>query len=108
MFFLNENKLRAAGDKRPYKEMYKAIGDDLRSAFKMTKPTSGSDGSPTPTGTVAARQQLKRETAPVPRTAASRMSEAAETGKVKTASEIIAGMAQLRGKAQLSNFRKGT
>lgn len=107
LFFLKENQARAAGDKRPYKDLYKAIGDDLRTAFKMTAPAASANGAPTPTGTVAARQALKRETAPVPRTAASRLSEAADTGKVKTPAEIIAGMAAARGKAQLSNFRKG-
>jgi hypothetical protein len=107
LFFLNENKARAAGDKRPYKELYKAIGDDLRSAFKMTKPQAGANAAPTPTGTVAARQALKRDTAPVPRTAASRMSEAADSVKVKTHAEIIAGMAASRGKTQLNPLRKG-
>lgn len=107
LFFLQENKLRAAGDKRVYKDLYKTIGEDLRTAFKMTKPASGAtSGSPTPAGTAAARQALKKETPPVPRTASSRMTEAAETGKVRTASEIIAGMAAQRGKAQLTNFRK--
>ncbi len=106
LFFLKENQARAAGDKKPYKDLYKAIGDDLRSAFKMTAPTASAAGAPTPTGTAAARQALKRETAPVPRTAASRLNEAAETGKVKTPAEIIAGMAAARGKANLTNFRK--
>lgn len=104
LFFLKENQARAAGDKRPYKELYKAIGDDLRTAFKL--PAAGASGAPTPTGTAAARQALKRETAPVPRTAASRLTEAAEATRVKTPSEIIAGMAAQRGKAQLTNFRK--
>ncbi len=107
LFFLRENQARAAGDKRPYADLYKAIGDDLRTAFKMTTPSASASGAPTPTGTVAARQALKRETAPVPRTAASRLSEAAETGKVKTPAEIIAGMAAARGKATLNSYRKG-
>jgi len=106
LFFLKENQARAAGDRRPYKDLYKAIGDDLRTAFKMTSPSASANAAPTPTGTVAARQALKRETAPVPRTAASRLNESAETGKVKTTAEIIAGMAAQRGKANLTNFRK--
>ncbi len=106
LFFLRENQARAAGDKRTYKDLYKAIGDDLRSAFKMTTASASANAAPTPTGTAAARQALKRETAPVPRTAASRLNEAAETGKVKTPAEIIAGMAAARGKANLTNFRK--
>lgn len=108
LFFLKENQARAAGDRRPYKDLYKAIGEDLRTAFKMTATSASASAAPTPTGTVAARQALKRETAPVPRTAASRLSEAAETGKVKTPAEIIAGMAAQRGKTQLGiNSRKG-
>lgn len=108
LFFVEENRRRAPkerggeGDTRPYKDLYKAIGEDLRSSFKMTKPAAGaSAGSPTPTGTVAARQALKRDTPSVPKTAASRLTEAAAAVKTQTPSEIIAAMAARRGQNQL-------
>lgn len=112
LFFVEENRRRASkdrggeGDRRPYRDLYKSIGDDLRKAFNLTK--AAPVGQPTPPGTAAARQARKAEAPPVPRTAAARLQEAAAAEKVKTPSEIIAGMAALRGKTQLSPTRKGT
>jgi len=112
LFFVEENRRRAPkerggeNDRRPYKELYQAIGDDLRKAFNL--PKASAPGAPTPQGTVAARAARKAETPPVPRTAAARLQEGAASEKAKTPSEIIASMAALRGKAQLSPPRKGT
>ena len=114
LFFLEENRRRAPrerggeADTRPYKELYKAIGDDLRKAFNLPKQASSSPTSPTPPGTVAARQARKAEAPPVPRTAAARLREAETAGKVPSPSEIIASMAATRGKNQLNPIRKGT
>src|SRR3990167_3166103 len=114
MFFVEENRRRAPkerggeGDTRPYKDLYKTIGEDLRTAFKMTKPAAGAlPGQPTPSGTVAARQALKKDLPSVPRTAASRLQEVAAQDKVPTPSEVIARMAEQRGQTRLSyNHRK--
>lgn len=112
LFFVEENRRRAPkerggeGDRRPYRDLYKSIGDDLRKSFNLTKAAPA--GQPTPPGTAAARQARKAETPPVPRTAAARLQESAAAEKAKTPSEIIAGMAAMRGKAQLSTTRKGT
>lgn len=112
LFFAEENRRRAPraqggeGDARPYRDLYKSIGDDLRVAFKMTKPASTAPGQATPSGTPAARQALKQATT-VPRTAATRLQEAASAAKVPSASDIIAGMAAKRGKAQLTTLKKG-
>jgi hypothetical protein len=114
LFFVEENRRRAPkerggeADPRPYKDLYKSIGDDLRKAFNLSKPGTSPSGSPTPPGTAAARQERKAQAVPVPRTAASRLQEAAAAVKVPTPSEIIAGMAANRGKNQLSQQRKGT
>lgn len=114
MFFVEENRRRAPrerggeADSRPYKELYKSIGEDLRTAFKLPKAAASSPAAPIPTGTVAARQALKAATPPVPRTAATRLSEAAAATKVPTPSEIIARMAETRGKTHLTTLRKGT
>jgi hypothetical protein len=107
LFFVEENRRRAPkdrggeADRRPYKELYKSIGDDLRVAFKLPKQAASSPSQPTPPGTVAARQARKAETPPVPRTAATRLNEAAAAAKVATPSEVIAAMAAKRGQNQL-------
>ena len=107
LFFVEENRRRAPkekggeADRRPYKELYKSIGDDLRVAFKMPKQAASSPSQPTPPGTVAARQARKAEVPPVPRTAATRLNEAAAAAKVATPSEVIAAMAAKRGQNQL-------
>lgn len=113
LFFTEESRRRAPkerggeGDRRPYREVYQTIGEDLRKAFNMPKKAAPSQSAPTPSGTAAARQERKAATPPVPRTAATRLAEAADQAKAKTPSEIIAEMAAKRGKSQLSTLRKG-
>lgn len=114
LFFVEENRRRAPkerggeGDRRPYKELYKSIGDDLRVGLNLPKRTSSDPAAPTPAGTVATRKALKENTPSVPRTAASRLSESAGAAKAPTPSEIIAGMAEKRGKTHLTQpIRKG-
>lgn len=114
LFFVEENRRRAPkerggeGDRRPYKELYKSIGDDLRVGLNLPKRPSGDPAAPTPAGTVATRKALKENTPSVPRTAASRLSESAGAARVPTPSEIIAGMAEKRGKTHLTQpNRKG-
>ena len=105
LFFLEENRRRAPkerggeGDKRPYKDLYTAIGNDLRKSFNLQKPAAAV-GSPS-SGTAQARQARKADTPPVPRTAATRLQEASGAAKVSTPSEIIAGMAARRGHDRL-------
>ena len=112
MFFVEENRRRAPkerggeGDSRPYKDLYKSIGEDLRVNLKLSKP-AGSPSAPIPPGTVAVRQARKAETPPVPRTAATRLNEAAAATKVPTPAEIIQRMADKRGQTHLTTLRKG-
>lgn len=114
MFFLEENRRRAPkerggeGSTKSYKDLYAEIGEDLRKNFNLPKPSTGATpSSPTPPGTAAVRQARKADTPPVPRTAATRISEASEVTKAPTSSELIARMAASRGKNQLTANRKG-
>lgn len=106
LFFLQENKARAGGDKRPYKELYKSIGEDLRKAFNLPQPgaaPASAAATPPASATPAERSALKARTAPVPRTAAARLSGVSESAtKVKTPSEIIAEMQARRGQHRLT------
>lgn len=106
LFFLEENRRRAPterggeGDRRPYMELYKSIGEDMRKELKLSKPAAPDSGTPSTT-TAKARTELKKATPTVPRTATSRL-ESAPAAKAKTPSEIIAAMAESRGKTHLT------
>ncbi len=111
LFFVEENRRRASkdrggeGDVRPYKELYQAIGDDLRKAFKLSKPstqTVSAKDEPSTSGTAQARAAAKAAAPSVPKSAASRLAESEGTTKAKSPSEIIAGMAAMRGKDRLT------
>lgn len=93
------------GDTRPYEAVYKEIGDNLRKSLNLPKPTATQTETPS-TATAKGRQAVKAEKPPVPRTAASRLSEGEAKGKAPTPSEIIAGMAAKRGQHRLTNVRK--
>lgn len=106
-FFNEESRHRASGDKRPYKDLYQAIGDDLRKALNMPKPGAATQTGTTPSRTAAERQSVKASTPTPPRTAASRLA-ASEAPKIKSPSEVIAEMAASRGKNRLGQpMRKG-
>lgn len=107
LFLLEENRRRAPrerggeGDTRPYKELYRAIGEDLRKAFGLAKPAGGP-----PKPAANPREQRKQEMVPVPKTAAARMKES-EGQKAPSVSEVIAKMAAARGQDRLIQTRKG-
>ena len=114
LFIVRENKARlpkeqgGLGDTRPPKELYQAIGEELRKSLNRPKPaaTGTTQGTPTVASTAASRQERKAAVAPVPRTAAGRLSQAADAPKVKTSSEIIAAMAARRGQGNLTRSIK--
>jgi len=101
LFISEETRLRKAGDRRPYSDLYKAIGDSIRKDFNLQKPATATTVSAAP-GTAAARQAVKAASPSVPRTAAARL-EGAQPEKPKSAQDIIAGMQAARGKDRLSN-----
>ena len=76
LFFAEENRLRASGDKRPYKEVYKEIGEGLRKGFNLPKAPPPSTPLPSASGTPAARAAAKAALPPVPKTAAARLGTA--------------------------------
>jgi hypothetical protein len=108
LFFVEENRYRTPkdkgglGDTRPYAEVYKDIGDSLRKSLNLTKPAPTSDS---PTSTAAGRREVKASKPPIPKTAASRLSEA-PAAKAKGPSEIIADMAARRGQTRLNPLNK--
>lgn len=100
MFFMRENHLRQTGgvdgrgDTRPYKELYKEIGDDLRSHFNRPKttPATITEAPKTREEKVAAKAAAPA----APKLASARMEAAAEK-KPPTREEIIAKMQAARG-----------
>lgn len=73
LFFSEERRMRAPkeqggmADTRPYAELYRELGDNLRKHFNRPKP-----GTP-PTNSAAERKEAKLKAQPVPKTAASRL-----------------------------------
>ena len=109
LFIMKENKARlpreqgGLGDTRAPKELYQAIGEDLRKSFNRPKPASSTtQGQTTVASTASSRQERKAAAPSVPRTAAGRLSQVSETPKAKTSSEIIAAMAARRGQGNLN------
>lgn len=107
LFYAEEQRYRTPkergglGDNRPYKDVYKDIGESIRKDFGIPKPSTATSS----TSTAKGRQEVKAKIAPVPRTAAARLQEQSAE-KPKTAGEIIAGMAAARGKNRLTPIRK--
>lgn len=88
LFFMKENGMRQAGDSRPYKELYKAIGDELRVKFNRPKSTT--------TKTMEEKVAAKEATPSVPRLASARLESAPEK-KPPTTQEVIDRMRKARG-----------
>jgi hypothetical protein len=99
LFFLREDQARKAGDKRPYKELYKAIGDDIRTHFN--RPAA----APTqPAPTMQQRTDAKAKAPAAPKLAAARLEGGAGAQKPQTREEIIEGMRQRRGQTSLNRI----
>lgn len=103
LFSAEEERLRRGGDKRPYGELYKAIGDNIRKDFGLVKPAAAAT-APVP-GSKEARVERKAAAPSVPRTATARLQES-QAAKPKSAGDIIAGMAAARGQHRLTPLRK--
>lgn len=102
LFLMREDTLRKAGDQRPPAELYKAIGDDIRTHFNRPKaaaPTS----HPQPQS-MAQRKEAKANAPAAPRLAAARLEAGADAAKPKTAQDIIAQMRVRRGQGQLNRI----
>ena len=100
LFLMKEDAMRktggddGSGDKRPYMELYKEIGDDLRAHFNKQKPT------PSATPNVPATREQKvaaKAAAPAAPKLASARIEAGAPDKPPTREEIIQRMQVARG-----------
>lgn len=95
-----DEELVRSGDKRPYKERYKAIGDDVRQwrddiIKKHTPATTPADT------TLQDKERAKREAPKTPAAAAAKAAPPRDDGdKEESPAEIIANMAKVRGGPQ--------
>lgn len=105
LFYTEEDRLRQAGNIKPYDELYREIGDGLRKHFNRPKPTGATPpaASPTrqaaaaPVPTVAQRQAAKAAAPAAPRLASARLEGGGQEQKPKTREEIIKQMQESRG-----------
>ena len=113
LFFAEERRRRTPkeqggeGDTRPHKELYQAIGDDIRKSFNMPKPASASKPAATVVATAQSRQERKAAAPSVPKTAAGRLSANEPAQKPKTIPDVIAAMRTARGQGRLTQPMKG-
>jgi len=103
LFLMREDSLRKAGDARPPAELYKAIGDDIRTHFNRPKTASPTAQSAQPK-TMAQRQEAKANAPAAPRLAAARLDTGEAAAKPKTTQDIIAQMRTRRGQGSLNRF----
>lgn len=111
MFFWKEDQLRQAGDTRGYTDLYKAIGDELRTHFNKPKPLGAASTSApvaptkpaTPAPTLAQRQAAKAAAPAAPKLASVRLEGGADQQKPKSREEIIEQMRTRRGQTSLTH-----
>lgn len=97
LFVLKEDQMRKAGDTRPPQELYKEIGNAIRTHFNRPK------AAPTTTPkTMEERKEAKAKAPATPRLASARMDGGEGTPKPKTNAEIIEAMRKARGQTSLS------
>lgn len=94
LFFMRENQLRQTGDSRPYVELYKSIGEELRTHFNKPKTTPGTQ-QPAPK-TMEEKVAAKAAAPAAPKLASARMEGKGEA-KAPSREEIIAQMQKARG-----------
>ena len=103
LFESEDARLLQAGDRRPYVERYRAIGEQLRKDFSLAAPSVPAPAGAQAPGSAAARREAKAKAPTVPRTAAARLGDGGgEQTKPVSPSDIIAGMAAARGKTRLT------
>jgi hypothetical protein len=107
--FLNrENAARASGDTRSHQELYKDIGEDMRTKFARPKPGSAGAAKPTPVPnastapvrTMEEKQAAKAAAPQLPRLASARLDGDANTPRPPTRAEMFANMRRARGFTQ--------
>jgi hypothetical protein len=94
LFFMKENELRQTGDRRPYVDLYKDIGENLRTHFNKPKTTPAAQQSTQKT--LEQKVAAKAAAPAAPKLASARMEGKGEA-KAPTREEIIAKMQLARG-----------
>jgi hypothetical protein len=103
LFHAEEDKRRAAGNNKPYADLYREIGDDLRKHFNKPKPTGATPPAAPPTRqaapapTMQQRQAAKAAAPAAPRLASARLEGGGQEQKPKTREQIIQQMQERRG-----------
>lgn len=94
LFLNEERRIRAAGDMRPYREVYKDIGDGLREWLKGKAPSQPAEQ---PVDTLQSRRERKASVVSIP-SAAARLPSAPQP-KTPSPSEVIDQMRKARRQA---------
>ena len=99
LFHMEEHKARQAGDARPHAELYKAIGDGIRTHFKLQAPAA-------PGPTLAEKQATKAAMPSVPKLASTRIENTAPAPKTREEARegVIAKMQATRGQGKLNKY----
>ena len=99
LFHMEEHKARQAGDARPHAELYKAIGDGIRTHFKLQAPAA-------PGPTLADKQATKAAMPSVPKLASTRIENTAPAPKTREEARegVIAKMQATRGQGKLNKY----
>lgn len=98
LFVYKEQMARQAGDNRPPKELYKAIGEDMRTHFNRPKTTAAASAA-APATTREQKVAAKAAAPAAPKLASARMEGAAEA-RPPTREEIFEKMRRARGQGQ--------
>lgn len=104
LFFVEEDRLRKAGDQRGYTDLYTAIGDGIRKHFNRPKAPGTTPAAPTatPAPTREQRQAAKAAAPAAPKLASARLDGGATQQRPKTREEIIESMRRSRGQDSLT------
>lgn len=108
LFIAEEQKAIQAADKRSKRDLYRAIGDDLRKHFNRPAPTAAVASAPSaPTAqaapTIAEKQAAKAQAPAAPKLASVRLDGAATAKPAASREQILDQMRTRRGQASMTN-----
>lgn len=100
IFLSKENALRKAGDQRGYVDLYKAIGDEMRTKFNRPKPGAqapAAQAQPSTNGrTMEEKRAAKAQAPAAPRLASARLDGDGQQPRPPTRGEVIDKMRKAR------------
>ena len=101
LFHMEEHRARQAGDARPHAELYKLIGDGIRTHFKLQ--ATKSDSGPT----LEQKREVKAKMPTVPKLASTRIEQTATAPKTREEARdsVIKKMQASRGQGNLNKYR---